>query len=291
MRFQRIIQALYREPLDITPAGFEALDAIVRPHLVRTAPSAERQAFEMRDDFVVGKTDLFGTPLADMLDVDEETGCMIISINGPLLQHAALIDKSCGACSYQDIKLALDRAMDSRAAGPIILNIDSPGGQHCGVLEVADKVAGIALGGEKEIYSFTEGTEASAAFCLAAACNGKFATRSAFVGCIGSLMGFVDFSKAYEMAGLKAVILASGKYKGTAQDGTSLTDEQQEYLMGLVLASSGQFKEHVLEFRDVDSESMEGQCFYGEDAMAAGLVDDVVADLEEVIKAVGGESQ
>ncbi len=282
MRFQRIIQALYREPLLITPAGFDSVDAIVRPHL------AGKTSVQIKDgDFELGKTDLWGTPLPDMLE-EEDNGCLVVNIAGPLLQHAALIDKSCGACSYQDIKQALDRAMESRSAGPIILNIDSPGGQHCGVLEVAEKVAGIALGGEKEIYSFVEGTEASAAFCLAAACNGKFATKTAFVGCIGSLMGFVDFSKAYEMEGLQAVVLASGKYKGTAVEGTSLTDAQREYLMGLVNSSAGQFKDHVRQYRPkVEEASMEGQAFYGEDALAAGLVDFIVSDLDEVLEFLG----
>lgn len=276
MRFQRIIEALYRQPLDITVAGFESIDAIVRPHLFGKQPN-------IRDDFQPGKTDLWGTPLPEMLEIDEESGLGIIGICGPLLQHASLIDKSCGACSYQDISAALDQSMESRSVRTILMNFDSPGGQHNGDIELAEKIAEIALGGEKEIYAFTECTMASAAYCLAGACNGIFSTKSAYVGCIGSIMAFMDMSQAYEDAGFKPVVFASGKYKGAGIEGTSLTPDQADYLMGLVNTAAAQFQEHVLQYRpDISAESMEGQIFYGQEAEAAGLIDGVVEGLNEL---------
>lgn len=282
MRFQRIIEALYRQPLDITVAGFESIDAIVRPHLFGKQPN-------VRDDFQPGKTDLWGTPLPEMLEIDEESGLGIVGICGPLLQHASLIDKSCGACSYQDISAALEQAMESRSVRTILMNFDSPGGQHQGCIELSEKIAEIALGGEKEIYAFTECTIASAAYCLAAGCNGIFSTKSAYVGCIGSLMAFMDTSKAYEDAGMRPVVFASGKYKGAGVEGTSLSKDQAEYLMNLVNAAADQFKGHVLNFREIDSESMEGQTFYGEEAEASGLTDGVVAGIDEVEELLGQE--
>lgn len=276
MRFQRIIEALYRQPLDITVAGFESIDAIVRPHLAGRASKMEAQ------DFEPGKTDFWGTPLPDMLEIDEESGLGIIGICGPLLQHASLIDKSCGACSYQDIGAALEQAMESRSVRSIVLNFDSPGGQHNGDIELAEKIAEIALGGEKEIFAFTECTMASAAYCLAAGTNGIFATKTSYVGCIGSLMAFMDVSQAYEDAGIKPVVFASGKYKGAGIEGTSLSAAQTEYLQGLVDTAAAQFKEHVLQYRQIEAESMEGQTFYGEEAEASGLVDDLVSGLDEL---------
>jgi signal peptide peptidase SppA len=278
MRFQRIIEALYRQPLDITVGGFESIDAIVRPHLLGKSP------MDIKDgQFVLGQTDLFGTPLPAMLEVDEETGLALVNINGPLLQHASLIDKSCGACSYQDIVQALNEAEENRYVRDILMVCDSPGGQHCGTVEAAERVAEIALNGEKEIFAFTDSTIASAMYELVAGCNGIFATRSSYVGCIGSLIAFLDVEKAYEMQGIKAVVFASGKYKGAGIDGTSLTQAQADYFQEMVDTSAGQFKEHVMQFRkQIAPESMEGQIFYGEDAEALGLVDELVSDLDEV---------
>jgi signal peptide peptidase SppA len=275
MRFQRIIEALYRQPLDITVGGFESIDAVVRPHLMTS------QMPEIKNgDFVLGATDLFGTPLPEMLEIDEETGIAIVNINGPLLQHASLIDKSCGACSYQDIVKALNQGADNRYIQNIILKIDSPGGQHNGDIEVAERIAEIAAG-EKEVYAFTDTTMASAAYCLAAGCSAIYATKTAYVGCIGSIMGFIDESKAFEMKGLKPVVFASGKFKATGTDGLALTPEQCDYLQGLVNTAAGEFKDHVLAHRNVDADGMEGQIFYGTDAEANGLIDGIMS-LEEL---------
>jgi signal peptide peptidase SppA len=277
MRFQRIIEALYRQPLDITVGGFESIDAIVRPHLMSA------QTPEIKNgNFVLGETDLFGTPLPEMLEVDEETGIAVVNINGPLLQHAGLIDKSCGACSYQDIVKAMNQASDNRYIENIILYISSPGGQHNGDIEVAELIAEIAAG-QKDVYAFTDTTMASAAYCLAAGCSAIYSTKTAYVGCIGSIMGFVDESKAFEMRGMKPVVFASGKFKATGTDGLALTVEQCDYLQGLVDSAAGEFKEHVMLHRkDVDADAMEGQIFYGTDAEANHLIDGVVASLEEL---------
>jgi ClpP class serine protease len=283
MKFQRIIDAFYRQPLDITVGGFEAVDAVLRPYLVMRNP-------KMKDgDFIAGETDVFGQPLPQMLEVNHDTGLATVHVNGPLLQHAALIDKSCGACSYQDIDQALEEAMGNDGARKILLRMDSPGGQHCGAIELAEKIAEIANGGQKEIFAFTDATMASACYCLAAGCNGIFTTRTSYVGCIGSLIAFMDFSKLFETQGIKPVVFASGKYKGAGIEGTSLTDDQAEYLMGLVETAAGQFKDHVRANRAVAEESMEGQSMYGEDAVAAGLADYLVRDLDEVEEFLGGK--
>jgi len=279
MKFQRIIEAVYGQPLDITVGGFESVDAVIRLHL---AAGNRLGSGAVQDGFEVGKTDFFGTPLPDMLQVDEDSGLALIGICGPLLQHASLIEKSCGACSYQDIERALDEAMAEPSARTLLLNFDSPGGQHCGSLELAQKIARIAMAGKKQIFAFTEGTMASAAYCLAAGCNGIFSTKTASVGCIGSLIAFMDFSEAFAKQGVKAVVFASGKYKGTGLEGTSLTQEQADYLMGLVNTAAGVFKAHVREFRQVNSDSMQGQIFFGEHCERLGLVDGVVRGLDEV---------
>lgn len=277
MKLSHILAALYGTPLLITEAGFETIDAIVRPHLAG-------KDFNPPANFQSGKTDIFGNPLPEMLEVGED-GIAVINIYGPLLQHASLLDKSCGACSYQDIVESLAECADARDVEKVFLNIDSPGGQHCGMIECAERVARFAL--EKEIYAFGDSLIASAAYGLAAGCTGIFGTKSGSYGSIGSIIAFLDRSKAYEEMGLKPVVLASGKFKGTGYPGTSLTPEQNDYLMALVIGAADQFKTHVLHHREISAEHMEGQIIDGEDAQAAGLLDEIVADLAEAKAAVG----
>ena len=282
MRLPHIVAALYGKPLYITSAGFDAVDAIVRPYL-----TGKNKLTEVRSgDFEIGKTDIFGTPLPEVLEIDDDSGFATVNILGPLIQHASLIEKTCGATSYDDIATALMKCQRDRGVSDIFLNISSPGGQHQGCLEVANLIARIAARGEKQIIAFTDSEMCSAAYFLAAGCQVIFSTPSAYVGCIGSLIAFLDESKAYEMEGLKAVVLASGKYKGTGVEGTSLTPEQESYLMGLVTTAADSFKSHVTRFREVEPEIMEGQAFYGGEGEVAGLVDEIVFDRQEAVDAL-----
>lgn len=270
MRFQHIIEALYKSPLDITPAGFESIDAIVRPHLLSGSFPQIKS----------GGTDIFGAPLPDMLQWMGNIA--LITINGPLLQHASLLDKSCGAVSYDDIREALEEAVEAEARG-ILLYVNSPGGQHTGCGEVAADIAQINEDGGN-IIAFTDTQMASAAYYLCAGCTRIYAAPSSMVGSIGSLMGYIDVSKSFEMQGLKAVLFTSGSLKGAGSRGVPLSDEQSDYLQGLVDQAANSFKSHVLNYRPAIEESaMEGQIFFAEEAKKAGLIDATMDDLEEVL--------
>lgn len=277
MKFAHILNALYRQPLLITPAGFASIDAVVRPHLLAGKLPDLRAA---NGNFVLGETDIFGTDLPPMLTL--VGGIAIIAINGPLLQHAALIDKSCGACSYDDISAALDEAAEM---GPrsTLLKISSPGGEHTGCPELANQIAELCDSG-MDIYAFTDSQMASAAYYLAAGCKGIYATGSSWVGSIGSMIGFLDTTGANDKAGLKTELFVSGPLKGTAADGVPVSDPQRLYLQQLVDTAAESFKDFVRNARrDVAEDTMQGQCLYGSQAEAAGLIDRVVNDLDEVL--------
>lgn len=273
MIYSKIIEAFYHQPLALTRAGFDSIDAILRPRVFHGV-KAERP-----------ETDFFGNAMPQM---EIENGIAVIPIFGPLLQHAGLLDKQCGATSYDDIKKDIQSATNRSDVKAAILNCNSPGGSVLGCLELAEYIAEIQEETGIPIYAFTDSQMASACYFLAAGCYGIYSTKTAFVGSIGVMMGFIDSSKAYEMAGLKPELFVSGKLKGTASDGVPVSDEQRTYLQGLVDAAFEDFQGHVLAHRDsIDDGDMEGQCFYGKDANAKGLTDGICASIEELIEIIG----
>ncbi len=271
MNLPHIIQAVYTRPWAITREGWSAVHAIVKTRLDDlNAPLPKADDDE--------DTDFFGQPLPKMQVTDD--GVAIIPICGVLMQHAGLIERMCGACSYDDIRRDLDTAQGVRALRKIVLHIDSPGGYINGCPETADKISRVRESGIR-IEAVSDTQICSAAYWLAAGCHSIECTRSADIGSIGVLLALLDSSLAFEMEGLKRELFTSGPLKGIGISGTSLTDEQRLHLQDGVDQCFDMFRTHVLRYRGLDDDTMQGQSFIGPAALNAGLVDELVDDVAE----------
>jgi ClpP class serine protease len=114
---------------------------------------------------------------------------------------------------------------------------------------------------------------ASAAYWIGSAADRVVSSPSATVGSIGVDIAIPDYSAAAEMAGIKMVVLKSGKFKGAGIEGTSLNEDQIQNLQASVEEIHSEFKAAVLMKRKmVKAEAMEGQTFSGKQAAAQGLV-------------------
>jgi signal peptide peptidase SppA len=272
MKFLRIIEAVYKHPLLITEAGHATIDSVLRPHLA--AATLPRTSADSGFNF-------WGERLPETYIVNN---IAVIPVFGPLIQHASLIDKMCGATSYDWLTEQLDLVLREPEVEQIILHFDTPGGQRVGCAECAARIAEVAANATKPIYAYTDSQMCSAGYYLAAGCNGIFCSGSSYVGSIGVLMGFLDVSEALKTAGIKAEYIVSGKYKATASPGTSLTDDQRDYLQDLVDDAFGEFAAWVKTHRDrVQDETMQGQVFHGLNAVPANLADAIYPDLESLV--------
>ena len=71
--------------------------------------------------------------------------------------------------------------------------------------------------------------------------------------------------------------------------GTSLSDEQRAELQAGVDAIFQMFKDDVAQGRDnISEDTMQGQTFMGATAVSAGLADEIVSDIEDVLATLGG---
>ena len=141
-----------------------------------------------------------------------------------------------------------------------------------GLEETAEYIKSI----EKPVVSFTDNLVASAGYYLASAADSIFATASSQVGCIGTLMTWIDVTKAMEREGLEREMIASGKYKGMMFPGIPLTDEQRELLQDEVDMLADEFKSWVIDNRgNVSKDVMEGQTLFGKYALSENLIDEI----------------
>lgn len=245
-----------RQPWLITP---EALDHFA----ARTAAFATGQLF--RDD----------PPTHPLLDIDDRIG--IVRLHGPLIRRPSLIESWLfDAVSTEDAIAAVRQAATHEKIDAILLDIDSPGGTAMGTTELAEAVADASK--EKFVYAFTGGLMCSAAYWVASQCDAIYGSPSARVGSIGVIIPFLDTSEAFERAGLKMEVFASGKFKSIGTPGVSLSEEQRELLHSEVAEIFGDFRAAVLaRGRKIPDEAMEGQTFSARQAQRfnlAGLAKD-----------------
>lgn len=228
------------------------------------------------------KMDYWGNDLAQMRFVGSTA---IVPVSGPMYQGATGSDKRAGVCSYDDIVEDVNaaRLMGARA---IVMHISSPGGGAIGCSEVAGFVKDTAK--QVPIYSFTDSMQCSAAEYLSAACSARFATPSAIVGSIGTVMQFVSFQGFLEKNGIKASVITSGKFKAAGSPLKDLTPDQAEYFQALVDHMADEFKGWMSKHRQgMSGDSMQGQMFTGRQGAQNGLIDATASCLGEVLRLIG----
>jgi signal peptide peptidase SppA len=222
--------------------------------------------------------DLPERPNSPCLALEEGVG--VISITGPMLRNPDIFDRIIfGACDTGELINAVAEAAARPDIEAIFLDIDSPGGSVNGTPELAQAVADASK--TKYVYAFSAGQMCSAAYWVASQADAIYATPSARIGSIGVILPVVDSSAAFEQAGLKVEVFAAGKFKSAGTPGTSLTDDQREWLQSEVEETAADFHAAVLaRGRKIPDEAMEGQTFSARKAMRFNLAGMVASRAE-----------
>lgn len=215
-------------------------------------------------------------PMRDAMRVGAD-GIARISVKGMLTNGLPGIYEKLGlATRYTTISADIDAAVAVGAKG-LLFAIDSGGGSTVGGREVVQQIRALQI----PTASHTASLKASAAYHIGASTGQVFATESAMVGSIGSILVMYDWSKFFQDYGVEPVVFASGDLKGTGVDGTSLTDAQKEYLQGLVDTCASAFKADVLADRgEVAEDSMRGQVFFSPEACERNIIDAIASEAE-----------
>jgi signal peptide peptidase SppA len=208
-------------------------------------------------------------------------GIGIIPVVGVIGKGLSPLEKMMGAVDVNEISEALDAFAANPEVEKVALQISSPGGTVTGVEELANKVRNLG----KPTLAYTDSEMASAAYWIGSAADRVVASPSSTVGSIGVYMAIPDYSEAAKMAGIKMVVLKSGKFKGAGIEGTSLNEDQIQNLQASVETIHSEFKEAVnMKRKMVKAEAMEGQTFSGKQAAAQGLVTGLADSFNDALR-------
>jgi len=272
MKFPNILTALWGEPWLITTEAHRAISRIVEAHVDGSAHDAGGiiEAFHMPEDQDQDR-DNKGFKIRD--------GVAIIPLHGVVGKRLGSLEKMSGAADVDDLVRMFGAALDDDSVEAILLHVDSPGGSTTGTPEAAEVVRAAAA--IKPVVAFTDTQMASAAYWISAGATAIYASVSSSVGSIGVYMAWLDTSRAMEMQGVRTELIKEGKFKAAGIEGVPLTAEQRKMFQAQVAQVAGWFKSFVVAARpSVKPAAMEGQSFFADDALTAGLID-AVGDAED----------
>jgi signal peptide peptidase SppA len=208
-------------------------------------------------------------------------GIGIIPVVGVIGKGLSPLEKMMGAVDINDLSDQVDAMAADPAVEKIAFQVSSPGGTVTGVEELANKIRNLG----KPTMAYTDSEMASAAYWISSASDKVTASPSSSVGSIGVYMAIPDYSEAAKMAGIKMVVLKSGKFKGAGIEGTSLNEDQMQNLQASVETIHSEFKEAVnMKRKMVKAEAMEGQTFSGKQAAAQGLVTGLADSFNDALR-------
>lgn len=282
-RLYKVAQMLRAQPVAILPRVFAVVDdqlssAIVNGHLAQSRGAAEI----VNSVKAQAATEDTEAPAPGYVVRD---GVAIVPMYGICGRRLSALDMECGGVDVDTVASMLREADADERAQAIVLDIDSPGGSVSGVSACAEELRNIA----KPVVAYTDGMCASAAYWIGSQALAIVCGETAEIGSVGVYCAILDESVAYDKAGRRVDVIASGEHKGAGVPGTSLTEAQRAEMQSNIDALAKVFKDAVMVARpNISPETLDGRVFVGEMAVVQGFADQVgtLADAIELAKSL-----
>lgn len=216
--------------------------------------------------------------------LDISQGIAIVPVVGILGKHLDFMDTMCGGYDL-DVLIEQSIALMNRGdVETVLLHLKTPGGAAAGVAD-AGKVL-LELGQQKRLVCYID-EACSGGQWLAAACTERYIGESAMCGSISAICAVLDESEWFKEQGFKMDVFTDGIHKSAGMEGTSLTPVQSAEIQRRIEYIGGEFKDFIrARCPGVTDETMQGQWFYGKEAIELGLVDAVAPSIFHVVAAL-----
>jgi protease IV len=197
----------------------------------------------------------------------------LVRVEGPILDSKDVIDELKGHVKDPSIKA-------------IVLRIDSPGGAVAPSQEIYEEIRKAVT--KKKVVVSMGSVAASGGYYIAAPATRIVANPGTLTGSIGVIMEIPNVEGLMNKIGVKTEVIKSGRHKDIASVFRGIKKEEREILQGVLDNVHEQFIKAVAEGRKMLLEDVkrmaDGRIFTGEQALKAGLVDEI-GNLEDAVKA------
>jgi len=198
----------------------------------------------------------------------------IVKIEGVILNSAEIIEELKEYNSNDSVKV-------------ILLRIDSPGGAVAPSQEIYEEVKRIRDEGKKKVVTSMGSVAASGGYYIACVSDKIVANPGSITGSIGVILELANISGLMKKVGVESVVIKSGKYKDIGSIFRAMSQEERDFLQGVIDDTHDQFIEAVAAGRGIDKAKIvplaDGRVFTGRQAKQIGLVDEI-GNMQTAIK-------
>jgi len=226
----------------------------------------------------VSASEVFEDSGQDVRNYDVQDGVAIIPLTGVMDRRMNLFQAISGGTSSQQLAARIREAASDNGVTGLLLDIDSPGGSVFAIEEIAEAVQEAKA--IKPVIAHSYGQCCSAAYWVGSQADRFVIGSNAEVGSIGVVYVHYDRSEQDRTKGVSRTIMTAGKYKRIAGDAAPLSSDGAQYIQEQLDTYYSLFVDAVAQGRGVSanavlSDMAEGRTFIGEQALKAGLVDEI----------------
>ncbi|MFO0383229.1 MAG: S49 family peptidase [Pirellula sp.] len=232
-----------------------------------------------RTNFTVHLADMDGNRKAALERCEDDEavivdGIGIVSINGPMMKHAASMSNNCSTVLLR--REILNLANDPGVKG-IMIKLCTPGGTLAGTTELGETIQFART--KKPVWGYGTDMVCSAGYWTASQCERLETNSVCLTGSIGTYSVVTDLSERAAKEGIKVHVISAGANKGAGTPGTPITDEHLAAAQSEITKLNEFFLQAVSSGRSMPIDRVRelatGICWIGADAQAQGLVDGV----------------
>ncbi|MBD3292117.1 MAG: signal peptide peptidase SppA [Armatimonadia bacterium] len=182
----------------------------------------------------------------------------------------------------------LKRAEEDDGIAAIVLRINSPGGSAAASQELYYEIQRVAE--SKPVVASMADVAASGGYYIALPAERIIANQATMTGSIGVRMSFLRYYELMDEIGVDGGSITSGEYKDIGSPWREMRSDERELLEGMIDNIYDQFVEHVAESREMEETDArklaDGRIFTGEQALEAGLIDEL-GGFNDAVKVAG----
>lgn len=228
---------------------------------------------------------------------DPTTGIYTLRVHDKLVQRGSAMDAESGITSYDSLDSELDFIESNTDVKGVFLWADSPGGQAAGMIQLGERVRGVAK--SKPIVTWVDELAASAGYGIIAGASSIHAPETGEAGSIGVRWTHVSMVRAVEEMGLKVTEFTSGAKKLQGTPYADLSEDDIAAIQATIDTMAESFFKLVSRGRPATVKQirgLEGAVLLAKDAKDAGLIDnigtreDALADLIERMSSASSTS-
>lgn len=267
MRYQRLLSRLLNTPLAISQSKLDIITSNVSIKLLageQIAPLPAEQVPTRRNlkDNKIAVIDVFDS-LAAKNSAGMSGGTTYASITEDIQYYA------------------------SQGYKKIYFYIDSPGGEVAGLFGLAAFISSLPTKYGIETVAVTDGMMTSAAYVLGAAAQKIYATESSIIGSIAVIMTLVNTMQADQQEGYEYTILRSKVDKALLNPHEKFPKKAVDEATSMLATLDTIMNKTVMQSRQGVSQelldTLAGKTILAEEALSLGLIDEIVASIDEVI--------